>query len=200
MHCYLLHSSYRYSIILDCSLCIRKYLHYKRQCPTCYEETFEKDLRKNKVLDEIIEQYLNMKEQLEKKVHGQKTPSTRYKNSKPVCSPSSHDYERKQDTSDANEVLNESSDSPVLGAGTPSTPCGRRAYQQDASTPSTSSELRIPSMFTPKRKKGFRNEENCQVVTCPVCKVDVPQSNINKHLDDCLKREHAKEPSQEYAI
>ncbi|EZA61048.1 E3 ubiquitin-protein ligase RAD18 isoform X2 [Ooceraea biroi] len=172
-----------------------KYLHYKTQCPTCSEETYEKDLRKNKILDEIIEQYLNVKEELEKTFRAEKTPTARDKNSRAECWPNSDEYEKKQVASNTDEMLNKVSDSPVLGGGTSlgvPTPCGRKDHQQDASTPSTSADLKIPSMFTPKSRKGFRNEENCQVVTCPVCRVDVPQSNINKHLDDCLKRDHAR--------
>jgi len=102
------------------------------------------------------------------------------------------------------QSINKTSNDSVLGVipDTPTTPttdtCGQKDHQQDASTPSTSTEVTIPLMFTPKSRKGFRNEENCQIVTCPVCKVDVPQNNINKHLDDCLKRKNAKNQPQRY--
>ncbi|KAL6439603.1 hypothetical protein ACFW04_004001 [Cataglyphis niger] len=173
-----------------CSLCIRKYLHYKTQCPMCFEETFEKDLRKNNLLDEIIIHYLNFKDKLEKKFYQQKILTAEDKNFENIYSSNNFESKKQQNVPDTNEILDKSFDSSISMASN-TTPQGHKNYQQNISTPSTSAELRIPSMFTPK-KKGLQNEEN-QSVTCPVCKVDVPQNNINKHLDDCLKRENTKD-------
>ncbi|XP_050462929.1 E3 ubiquitin-protein ligase RAD18-like isoform X2 [Cataglyphis hispanica] len=173
-----------------CSLCIRKYLHYKTQCPMCFEETFEKDLRKNNLLDEIIIHYLNFKDKLEKKFYQKEILTAEDKNFENIYSSNNFESKKKQNVSDTNEILDKSFDSPISMASN-TTPHGHKNYQQNISTPSTSTELRIPSMFTPKRK-GLQNEET-QSVTCPVCKVDVSQNNINKHLDDCLKRENTKD-------
>ncbi|XP_029662660.1 E3 ubiquitin-protein ligase RAD18-like isoform X1 [Formica exsecta] len=172
-----------------CSLCIRKYLHYKTQCPMCFEEIFEKDLRKNNLLDEIIIHYLNFKDKLEKKICQKKELTVEDKNFENICSSNNFECKKKQNVPDINEILDKSFDSPTSMASN-TTPRGQKNYQQNISTPSTSTELRVPSMFTPKRK-SLQNEEN-QPVTCPVCKVDVSQNNINKHLDDCLKRENTK--------
>jgi len=199
----LLCAYYIYSIITDCSLCIRKYLHYKTQCPICSEETFEKDLRKNKILDEIIQQYLNIKEQFEKKSHTEETPTTKGKNSSPAYCLNNHEYKKKRITNCfSHKALSKTLNDSMLGviSLTPTTPCGQKNHQQDISTPSTSTEARIPLMFTPKSRKGFRNEENCEIVACPVCKVNVSQNNINKHLDDCLKRKNANNQPQRYTI
>ncbi|XP_011254245.1 E3 ubiquitin-protein ligase RAD18 isoform X1 [Camponotus floridanus] len=172
-----------------CSLCIRKYLHYKTQCPTCFEETFEKDLRKNNLLDEIIIHYLNFKDKSEKKFYQKEILTVENRNFENVHSPNNFECKKKQNVPDTNEILDKNLESPMSMASN-TTPRGQKNDQQNISTPSTSTELRIPSMFTPKRK-GFQNEEN-ELVECPVCKVDVPQNNINKHLDDCLKRENTK--------
>lgn len=178
-------------VLLDCSLCIRKYLHYKTQCPICSEETFEKDLRKNKILDEIIIHYLNFKEKHNKKFHHEKSLTVKNDNdSEIVCSTNNVECKKEQDVLSGIEILDKSFDSPTLMANT--TPRKRKDYQQDVSTPSTSADPRIPSMFTPKSRKSFQKEEDRQVVTCPVCKVEVSQNNINRHLDDCLKRESMK--------
>lgn len=182
-------------ILLDCSLCIRKYLHYKTQCPICSEETFEKDLRKNKILDEIITQYLNFKEKHNKKFYHEKSMTVKNDNSEILCSTNNFECEKEQDVLNGIEILDKSFDSPILMA---TTPRKRKDYQQDVqdvcvSTPSTSADPRIPSMFTPKSRKNFQKEEDRQIVTCPVCKVEVPQNNINRHLDDCLKRESLKD-------
>lgn len=111
------------------------------------------------------------------------------KNFDNVHSPSNLEYEKKQNVSDTNDILVKSLENPISVANT--TPHGRKNDQQNIFTPSTSTELTIPSMFTPKRK-GFQNEKTYHLVACPVCKVDVFQNNINKHLDDCLKREKTK--------
>lgn len=175
-------------IFLDCSLCIRKYLHHKTQCPICFEEIFEKDLRKNKLVDEIIIQYLSLKEKHDKKCY-EKLITVKNENSGVECSANNFECEKEQD------ILNVSHhhlDNSMLTAGN-TTPRRQKDNQQDISTPSTSADPRIPLMFTPKSRKGFQKKENRQRVTCPVCKVEVPQNNINRHLDDCLRRENTKE-------
>ncbi|XP_011879522.1 PREDICTED: E3 ubiquitin-protein ligase RAD18-like isoform X2 [Vollenhovia emeryi] len=197
LHCGICYEYMDTSVITSCShsycsLCIRKYLHYKTQCPICYEETFEKDLRKNKLLDEIIIQYLNFKEKHDKRFHRETLLTAKDDNSETVCSVDNFECKKEQDVLDAIEVSHKSFDSPTLAAGNV-TPRGRKDHQQDVSTPSTSADLRIPLMFTPKSKRGVQKEEDCQIVTCPVCKVGVFQSKINRHLDDCLKRESAND-------
>ena len=42
----------------------------------------------------------------------------------------------------------------------------------------------IISMFSPKKNSSVKHN----MVPCPVCNVDIPEININIHLDDCLKR------------
>lgn len=198
-------------------MCIRKYLHYKTQCPICSEETFEKDLRKNKLLDEIIIHYLNFKEKHGKKFH-YKELIAKCDNSEIVCSVNNFERKKEQDVFNTVEVLHKSFDSPMLltnnttphrrkdyhqDVSTPSTSTNlQKDYHQDISTPSTSTDLKIPLMFSPKSRKGFQKEEDLcrQVVTCPVCKVEVPQNNINRHLDDCLKRENTKDHPKKSAF
>ena len=45
-------------------------------------------------------------------------------------------------------------------------------------------EVVIPAMFSPKKKLNVVEK----FVSCPVCNVDIPEKNINVHLDVCLKR------------
>ncbi|XP_028821084.1 E3 ubiquitin-protein ligase RAD18-like [Denticeps clupeoides] len=40
-----------------CSLCIRKFLSYKLQCPVCNEAMTEQDLRNNRILDELVKTF-----------------------------------------------------------------------------------------------------------------------------------------------
>ena len=38
-----------------CSVCVRKYLSYKSQCPQCLEALHEGDLRPNRLLKEVLD-------------------------------------------------------------------------------------------------------------------------------------------------
>lgn len=56
-------------------------------------------------------------------------------------------------------------------------------------TPSTNDRILIPKMFFSPVKKSTPNaEKNCVMQECPVCNVFIPERNMNRHLDDCLKR------------
>lgn len=47
-----------FTLFSDCSLCIRKSLLYKAQCPTCFEEASDNQLRNNRIVDDIIESFV----------------------------------------------------------------------------------------------------------------------------------------------
>ncbi|XP_053932744.1 E3 ubiquitin-protein ligase RAD18 isoform X3 [Cuculus canorus] len=47
-----------------CSLCIRKFLSYKTQCPTCCVAVSESDLKNNRTLDELVKSFNSAREQL----------------------------------------------------------------------------------------------------------------------------------------
>ncbi|KAG7283261.1 hypothetical protein CRUP_005003 [Coryphaenoides rupestris] len=49
-----------------CSLCIRKYLSYKLQCPVCNSSMTEQDLRNNRILDDLIISYQSARKELSK--------------------------------------------------------------------------------------------------------------------------------------
>lgn len=184
-------------------------MHYKTQCPICSEETFENELRKNKILDEIIIQFLNIKKKYGKRIHLGEIQdenleiihdSNKYDSI--THDLNTHDLnnlecEKRIGVSVISEVIShEVISSPVLTANI-STP-HREKHQREIPSSSTSTSPRIPSIFTIKSKKVFKNEENYKVVVCPVCKVDVSENNINKHLDDCLKRQNAQDQPKKY--
>lgn len=50
-----------YCCFSDCSLCIRQYLDYKTQCPACFSETTSQQLRNNRLLDEILGLFPNLR-------------------------------------------------------------------------------------------------------------------------------------------
>ncbi|KAM4613291.1 E3 ubiquitin-protein ligase RAD18 isoform 2-T2 [Polymixia lowei] len=49
-----------------CSLCIRKFLSYKLQCPVCNSQTTEQDLRNNRLLDDLVINIKTTSQQLSK--------------------------------------------------------------------------------------------------------------------------------------
>ncbi|KAI3370121.1 hypothetical protein L3Q82_024912 [Scortum barcoo] len=49
-----------------CSLCIRKFLSYKLQCPVCNTEATEQDLRNNRLLDDLVVNFQAARQQLSK--------------------------------------------------------------------------------------------------------------------------------------
>ncbi|XP_076239720.1 uncharacterized protein LOC143182557 [Calliopsis andreniformis] len=171
-----------------CSLCIRKYLHYKTQCPACFAETFEKDLRKNKVLDEVISLFLKIKDKLKRCLQIQtqfmQNETADVTLNSPTVSVNKDTYPEKQE----HKIINKSISS--IHNASPSS-----KMQKDLSSPSTSGRTKIPLMFTPKSTKRPYpiSTEDTKVVICPVCKVTISELHINKHLDDCLKRESMKD-------
>lgn len=173
-----------------CSLCIRKYLHYKTECPVCFSETFEKDLRKNKVLDEIIAHFSQVKDKLKRCLEIQVLVVKSNKEDSALQIAECVDKEKDNTPIKRQESEVISSPSLTKNSFSPNTTLNR-----DLSSPSTSGRLTIPLIFTPKSSKRQKVlvPENTKVVMCPVCKVTVSEININKHLDDCLKREAIKD-------
>ncbi|XP_075966977.1 E3 ubiquitin-protein ligase RAD18 isoform X1 [Anarhichas minor] len=49
-----------------CSLCIRKFLCYKLQCPVCNTQATEQDLRTNRLLDDLVVNFQAARQQLSK--------------------------------------------------------------------------------------------------------------------------------------
>lgn len=49
-----------------CSLCIRKFLSYKLQCPVCNSQVTEQDLRNNRLLDDLVVNFRAARDQLSK--------------------------------------------------------------------------------------------------------------------------------------
>ncbi|CAL7933831.1 unnamed protein product [Xylocopa violacea] len=176
-----------------CSLCIRKYLHHKTQCPTCFTDTFEPDLRKNKVLDEIIVQFSQIKAKLQQTLQIQvQFAQFGETDNRPSTPKSLH-----QSNDACTNIENKVAINKVI-SNTPTSKINTSpSVQRDMFSPSTSGRPKIPLMFTPKSSKRVTvTNVDEKVVMCPVCKVTVSELHINRHLDDCLRRESMKEKPQ----
>ncbi|XP_062401115.1 E3 ubiquitin-protein ligase RAD18 isoform X2 [Sardina pilchardus] len=86
-----------------CSLCIRKFLSYKLQCPVCKLPMTEQDLRNNRILDDLVKSFQDARKQLsqvqfESPPISPKTPSA-VKRKAPAPAPSPQQRGPKKDGS-----------------------------------------------------------------------------------------------------
>ncbi|XP_028644504.1 E3 ubiquitin-protein ligase RAD18 [Grammomys surdaster] len=186
-----------------CSLCIRKFLSYKTQCPTCCVAVTEPDLRNNRLLDELV-----------KSMNFARTRLLQFALESPPISPVSstskkvavkvHNAEATQHpVKQGNRLMDKfliretgGCVSELLGKE------NERKFSPQKEI-STSAEIKETSLLG-KTVLGL-SDANGPVtpststmkpdtkVSCPVCGVSIPENHINKHLDSCLSREEKKE-------
>nr|XP_033781996.1 E3 ubiquitin-protein ligase RAD18 isoform X2 [Geotrypetes seraphini] len=186
-----------------CSLCIRKFLSYKTQCPTCCVSVVEPDLRNNRILDELVKNFQFARQHLFQFILDSPPTSPQMPNSthssvrmqaakSMACVGLKHEnkfmdsFLVKRNTPTSKRVLEitkkETEEEDKMedhshSAEACGTTCDRMAARPAASpdTPSTST------------MKDMRK------VDCPVCGVSISEQLINKHLDKCLTRDEKKE-------
>ena len=166
-------------------------MQYKTQCPTCSEETYGSDLRKNRPLDEIVALYTSIKEQLLYKLRIiNVTQSIKGSQTDPnICNGLS--WTPKKSGSD------ESSKEETPKIEKPKKSVVQKLFSdkngKQPLEPMIISGVTIPTIFqlhrSPKKNTSIKTAETG---SCPVCHVDVPLKNMNSHLDFCLR---AAEPA-----
>jgi hypothetical protein len=198
-------------------------LIYKAQCPACFEEAFDYQLRNNRILDDIIEVFIKLSDEVE----------TFMQNYRKLSKPQNkvnimHDFlqnsnsisdfrernnvqkgnvnnisSNQRDKKAAFGKLSESTSSLVTSSKSEnvtaevdlSDDCDDLRLQNEASVKQlhqspdhkrivSKGEMLIPPMFSPRKN----NKTTKSLVPCPVCNIDIPEGNINIHLDACLKR------------
>ncbi|XP_047482116.1 E3 ubiquitin-protein ligase RAD18-like [Penaeus chinensis] len=228
-----------------CSLCIRQYLDYKTQCPACFSETTSQQLRNNRLLDEILGLFPNLRDKVAKLCQTTKGNSiTSYLESKELENQEPVD-EHVNSTSNSSKYQEDSAGSPKATSvkdfissprigktpmDTPKRNSGKslsssnnsthlRGNQAEPSTSGFSSTTSNPKWASGSPARIFNSQLSSPVpstqstrqtasghfsirndlstvsggldetkVSCPVCCVEVPERNINLHLDACLKR------------
>ncbi|XP_030634490.1 E3 ubiquitin-protein ligase RAD18 [Chanos chanos] len=204
-----------------CSLCIRKFLSYKLQCPVCNLAMTEQDLRNNRILDDLVQSFQIARQKLcqanfDSPPISPKTPSSALKpklarqgGPRKEGTILSHFLQKRPPTSPLAGVREKSSRrdgfSPGPGASKPvkeePEEVGIRG-QVRVKEEEAQEELQLSGMMD--RVKMERTDSSVSPSTsqdvkpvvkveCPVCGVAVPQQHINKHLDMCLTREEKKE-------
>jgi hypothetical protein len=140
---------------------------YKPQCPDCLEEAHDVDLRPNKairdVLAALVSVILPKVEEVVKAGGGSSSNLTKLKD---LCST-------------------------PRASKTPTSVTPKRVLEPVVITaPSPGSRLPALSSQEPTTSAAAADSSESsqeKTVPCPVCKVPVPERNINQHLDRCLQ-------------
>ncbi|XP_049719397.1 E3 ubiquitin-protein ligase RAD18 isoform X2 [Elephas maximus indicus] len=177
-----------------CSLCIRKFLSYKTQCPTCCVAVTEPDLKNNRVLDELV-----------KSVNFARNHLLQFALESPPTSPvstssknlavkvhipvgSRHSLKPGSKLMD-NFLIREfgSSTSELIKENE-----SKFSRQKEANAPAENKKT-TPGEKTGPETPSTSTSKQVTKVDCPVCGVSISENHINKHLDSCLSREEKKE-------
>ena len=149
-----------------CSLCVRDYLQYKQQCPSCLKELHETRLWSNKALTSITALVLVLIQKLEESFRNEQIQAINA-----VFKPTPTKKSGLPSTPKRAEKVSAASSSAIATSSTP-----KRVDTVSAELPSataTSASETLPS----------------EIVHCPVCQVGVPERNVNQHLDQCLQEQ-----------
>ncbi|NXJ94388.1 RAD18 ligase, partial [Corythaixoides concolor] len=191
-----------------CSLCIRKFLSYKTQCPTCCVAVSESDLKNNRTLDELVKSFNSARQQLFQLVLDTPLISSPLDCSRrstgkshirsPVSSPALKEEVPVIDSFFRTEKVCTltNTDGP---AGTDQMIFKTEEHHNlYSSSAEVGKDSEVGSRESPECTKSHENPSTSVVkvvkkVDCPVCEVAIPEPYINKHLDSCLTREEKKD-------
>ncbi|XP_057562281.1 E3 ubiquitin-protein ligase RAD18 isoform X2 [Hippopotamus amphibius kiboko] len=186
-----------------CSLCIRKFLSYKTQCPTCCVTVTEPDLKNNRVLDELVKSLNFARNQLLQFALESPPISPASSSSKnlaaKVHTPVAFRHSLKQGSRlMENFLIRETggSVSELLIKENESKFSLQKELSPSAKTrgtPSIEKSAPVSSQATVPETPSTSAFKQVTKVDCPVCGVNIPENHINKHLDSCLSREEKKE-------
>ncbi|XP_068108880.1 E3 ubiquitin-protein ligase RAD18 isoform X2 [Hyperolius riggenbachi] len=184
-----------------CSLCIRKFLSYKTQCPTCFVTVTEPELRNNRLLDELVQTFLAARKHLSSRILNSPPTSPQNTSTRNLSATRLQGCtgKKRQEGSSMDMFLVKPSSAMSKRKANAPTQEGLDFYadakflspvdikqepdiEEDPAAECSSSQG--PSISSPR---PFIKVE------CPVCTVPVPEQYINKHLDSCLGRDEKKE-------
>ncbi|XP_074406376.1 E3 ubiquitin-protein ligase RAD18 isoform X2 [Zonotrichia albicollis] len=183
-----------------CSLCIRKSLSYKTQCPTCCVAVSESDLKNNRILDDLVKSFNSARQQLLRLVL----------EAPPVPSPPAHSLQSPGSQPGAGEAPAIDSSlskdkvcTSMKAGGLPWTGHKSCKTEEHHDLHSASAELggkdskviaqEIPGCTQSHEKPSTSVLKGDKKVECPVCEVAILEQYINKHLDSCLTRGEKKD-------
>ncbi|KFP69738.1 E3 ubiquitin-protein ligase RAD18, partial [Acanthisitta chloris] len=191
-----------------CSLCIRKFLSYKTQCPTCCVAVSESDLKNNRTLDEIVKSFSSARQQLLQLVLDappspsplacSRRPAAHSHISTPVSQPDPKEVPGIDSFLRKGKACTSTKADGLAGTD-------EKSFKTEGQLDlhSTSAELggeddEVRSQQSPECTKNHEQPSTSVVkgvkkVECPVCEVAIAEQYINKHLDSCLTRDEKKD-------
>ncbi|NXV12561.1 RAD18 ligase, partial [Cepphus grylle] len=192
-----------------CSLCIRKFLSYKTQCPTCCVAVSESDLKNNRTLDELVKNFNSARQQLFQLVsdaplissplaysrHSAGKSHSRSSVSCPVLKeevPMIDRFLKKE------KVCTSTKADGLAGTDRKIFKTEEHHNLHSTSAEVDGKESEVGSQESPECTKSHEKPSTSVVkgvkkVDCPVCEVAIPEQYINKHLDSCLTRDEKKD-------
>uniref|UniRef100_T1J842 RING-type E3 ubiquitin transferase n=1 Tax=Strigamia maritima TaxID=126957 RepID=T1J842_STRMM len=88
-----------------CSVCIRKYMSYKSACPACFVVTSEPELKTNRVLDQLVQNFVALRSKLLRALNSYSEPSNKRKSQ--VVEPIATKRRKEEYDDQTSERLNE---------------------------------------------------------------------------------------------
>ncbi|XP_026534517.1 E3 ubiquitin-protein ligase RAD18 isoform X2 [Notechis scutatus] len=185
-----------------CSLCIRKSLSYKPQCPICCMVATGPDLKNNRILDELVHNFVSARQRLFQAVLDSpsiSSPTLLPKKASPqghiLNSPDGFFLNQKKHCADTFQVnekrhLISADKDKNIKIKQEDNPCSSELYSEAGGKVANTAPT-----------GGIRNSEMPSTsatkfvtkVECPVCGVPVQELHINNHLDSCLTRDEKKD-------
>ncbi|NXG82191.1 RAD18 ligase, partial [Stercorarius parasiticus] len=192
-----------------CSLCIRKFLSYKTQCPTCCVTVSESDLKNNRTLDELVKSFNSARQQLFQLVSdtplissplacSRRSAGKSHSRSPVACSVLKEEVPMIDRFLKKEKVCTSTKADGLAGTDRKifKTEEHHNLYSSSAEVDGKESE--VGSQESPECTKSHEKPSTSAVkgvkkVDCPVCEVAIPEQYINKHLDSCLTRDEKKD-------
>ncbi|NXD22393.1 RAD18 ligase, partial [Spelaeornis formosus] len=178
-----------------CSLCIRKSLSYKTQCPTCCVTVSESDLKNNRILDDLVKNFNSARQrllQLALDAPPVPPPQARSHGS-PVSEP-----DPKEEPGIGSFFRKDKVCTSTKADGLAWTGLKSFKTEEHPDLHSTSAAVggkdnsmgshEIPGCTESHEKPSTSVVKGVKKVECPVCEVAILEQYINKHLDSCLTR------------
>ncbi|XP_078065531.1 E3 ubiquitin-protein ligase RAD18 isoform X1 [Mustelus asterias] len=191
------HCSHNY-----CSLCVRKFLSYKTQCPICCVTATEPELRNNRILDELVKCFRSARDLLVN--CDLQSPPTSPQATRTDVSDKNHSKGSKARAKMKQEMKFMDSFLSRSPSSTPMRPSGMSMEKQcheEQNGMCSKSITAAPNCLAQQTQGRADATEQPSTsglkeivkVNCPVCMVAIPENNINRHLDSCLTWEDKKE-------
>ncbi|KFQ27217.1 E3 ubiquitin-protein ligase RAD18, partial [Mesitornis unicolor] len=188
-----------------CSLCIRKFLSYKTQCPTCCVAVSESDLKNNRALDELVKSFNSARQQLFQLVLDTPLVASALACSRHVAgrsharSPVSWPAVKEEVLAIDTFLKKEKDCTPMSLAGAEQidkTEENHDLRSSSAGADGTDNQVRSQESLECTQSPEKPSTSVVKVVKkveCPVCDVAIPEQYINKHLDSCLTRDEKRD-------